>query len=100
MGTGYHVEVNRRYGGHSGHSTEWEISTDACTGRVRRLQHLDHPLLVAFAFHHEGCGSFCVLREDERPGAKQLVPLLVAYLTAWPGDEESEALEHIAKGCR
>jgi len=27
MSIGYHIEINRRFGGHDGHETEWEVST-------------------------------------------------------------------------
>jgi hypothetical protein len=107
MGVGYHCEINRRYGGHGGHDTEWEFSTKADTGRVQKLQKLDHSLLVAFHFYQEGGGSdgFCVLRGDpsnqwmlgER---ERLVIMLMSYLTMWPDKEaEAELLTKIHRVC-
>ncbi len=92
MGLGYQVEVNRRFGCHGGFSTEWEFETRACSDRVEALQALGHPLMVEFGA--DGA-SFCVLREDEHPGAKSLVRLLFDYMTCWP-DEETELLAAIA----
>ncbi|MDB4278236.1 hypothetical protein N9917_01400 [Deltaproteobacteria bacterium] len=107
MGVGYQVEINRRYGGHGGHDTEWEFSTRADTGRVKKLQALNHTLLVAFHFYQEGGGSdgFCVLRGDPSnqwmlDERERLVILLMTYLTMWPDPEkEAEVLTKIHRIC-
>jgi hypothetical protein len=92
MGLGYNCEVNRRYGGHGGHSTEWEFSAKASTDRIRALEALEHPQLVAFHFYYEtnGTDGFCVLQDTR----EDLVTDLFLYLTAWPGSED-EVLERI-----
>jgi hypothetical protein len=99
------VNVNHRYGGHGGHDTEWEFSTRANIGRVKKLEELDHPMLVNFSLlAHVGNGgvdSFDVLRavpECVVVHPDKMIPLLFHYLTMWPDIEaEREVLEQIKK---
>lgn len=85
MGLGYQAEINTRFGGHGGHDTEFEITTRSNTSRVKNLECLGLPELVAFHYYDESGGTdgFCVLQG----GNADLAYACVRYLSCWPDEE-------------
>lgn len=80
MGLGMHLEINRRYGGHGGHDTEWELVTRSMDvmARVAKLRSFEDERIVNAAVYKEHA-SFDILQDS----GDDFAFYVFRWLTAW-----------------
>lgn len=80
MGLGMHLEINRRYGGHGGHSTEWELTTRSVDvmARVAKLPGFEDDRIVNVSVE-EDVATFNILQD----AGEKFAFYVFQWLTAW-----------------